>query len=110
MQAHSRAFLKAVRGLIGKGVDKTWNSTHTKAGVIAMAKESACFTVGGISGKHDVKEIKRGLDTLPGVLSVSVSGDGRVAVDFDTTGVQSSRIERQLAEMGYQVLHSGNDG
>ena len=74
-----------------------------------MAKESAYFTVGGISGKHDVKEIKRGLDTLPGVLSVSVGG-GRVAVDFDTTGVQSSRIERQLAEMGYQVLNSGNDG
>ena len=42
-----------------------------------MAKESAYFTVGGISGKHDVKEIKRGLDTLPGVLSVSVGG-GRV--------------------------------
>ena len=46
-----------------------------------MAKESAYFTVGGISGKHDVKEIKRGLDTLPGVLSVSVGG-GRVAVDY----------------------------
>ena len=56
-----------------------------------MAKESAYFTVGGISGKHDVKEIKRGLDTLPGVLSVSVGG-GRVAVDFDTTGTRRDRI------------------
>ena len=58
--------------------------------MINMAKESAYFTVGGISGKHDVKEIKRGLDTLPGVLSVSVGG-GRVAVDFDTTGTRREK-------------------
>lgn len=75
-----------------------------------MAKESACFTVDGISGKHDVKELKRGLDTLPGVLSVSVSGGGRVTVDFDTTGVQSGRIEKQLADMGYRVLDAGTGG
>ena len=40
---------------------------------MTMTKASACFTVGGISGKHDVKEIKRELDTLPGVRSVTVS-------------------------------------
>ena len=89
---------------------KCFNFSHTSVEVIVMAKESACFTVGGISGKHDVKDIKRGLDTLPGVLSVSVGDDGRVAVDFDTTGVQTERIERQLAEMGYQVLNSSTDG
>ena len=77
--------------------------------MINMAKESAYFTVGGISGKHDVKEIKRGLDTLPGVLSVSVSSDGRVAVDFDTTGVQGDRIGKQLADMGYQVINFKTD-
>lgn len=76
---------------------------------MTMAKASACFTVGGISGKHDVKEIKRGLDTLPGVLSVTVSNDGRVAVDFDTTDVQSERIGQQLADMGYQVLNAKTD-
>ena len=74
-----------------------------------MTKASACFTVGGISGKHDVKDIKRGLDTLPGVSSVSVSNDGRIAVDFDTTGTQRDRIEKQLADMGYQVLDSETD-
>ena len=74
-----------------------------------MTKASACFTVGGISGKHDVKDIKRGLDTLPGVSSVSVSNDGRIAVDFDTTGTQCDRIEKQLADMGYQVLDSETD-
>ena len=83
---------------------------HTNPGVICMAKESASFTVCGISGKHDVKAIKRGLDTLPGVLSVSVGGDGRVAVDFDTTGVQTDRIGKQLADMGYPVVPSQTEG
>ena len=45
-----------------------------------MTRANACFTVGGISGKHDVKEIKRELDTLPGVLSVTVSNESRVSV------------------------------
>ena len=75
-----------------------------------MTRANACFTVGGISGKHNVKEIKRELDTLPGVLSVTVSNDSRVSVDFDTTGVQTGRIEKQLTDMGYQVLNSKTDG
>ena len=76
-----------------------------------MTRANACFTVGGISGKHDVKEIKRELDTLPGVLSVTVSNESRVvSVDFDTTGVQTGRIEKQLTDMGYQVLNSKTDG
>ena len=75
-----------------------------------MTRANACFTVGGISGKHDVKEIKRELDTLPGVLSVTVSNESRVSVDFDTTGVQTGRIEKQLTEMCYQVLNSKTDG
>ena len=77
---------------------------------MTMTKASACFTVGGISGKHDVKEIKRELDTLPGVLSVTVSNDSRVSVDFDATGVQTGRIAKQLTEMGYQVLNSRTEG
>ena len=76
---------------------------------MTMTKANVCFTVGGISGKHDVKEIKRGLDTLPGVLSVSVGG-GRVAVDFDTTGTRRDRIGKQLAEMGYPVLDGQTGG
>lgn len=84
--------------------------THTSIEVMTMAKASAYFTVGGISGKHDVKDIKRGLDTLPGVLSVTVSNESRVSVDFDTTGVQSDRIEKQLADMGYQIVNSKIDG
>ena len=75
-----------------------------------MTQANACFTVGGISGKHDVKEIKQGLDTLPGVLSVTVNNENRVSVDFDTTGVQSDRIGKQLADMGYQVVNCKTDG
>ena len=77
---------------------------------MTMTKASACFTVGGISGKHDVKEIKREPDTLPGVLSVTVSNDSRTSVDFDTTGVQADRIGKQLTDMGYQVVNSRTEG
>ena len=76
---------------------------------MTMVKASAFFTVGGISGKHDVKGVKRELDTLPGVLSITVSNDSLVSVDFDTTGVQTDHIEKQLAEMDYQVLNSMTD-
>ena len=76
-----------------------------------MSKASACFSLGDIADKHDVKAIKRELDTLPGVLSVSVDGaSGRVAVDFDTTGVQGDRIRKQLEKMGYTILSSQTDG
>ena len=70
-----------------------------------MSKASVYFTVENADGKHDVKEIKRGLDTLPGVSSVSVnSSSGSVAVDFDTTGVQRDRIQKHLENLGYNVL------
>ena len=71
-----------------------------------MSKASAYFTLDGLSDKHDikVKAIKRELDALPGVLSVSISDDSkRVAVDFDTTGVQTDCIGKRLEKMGYQI-------
>lgn len=75
-----------------------------------MAKTSVYFTLGDLHDRHDEKTIKRELDTLPGVLSVSVSdGSGRVAVDFDTTGVQAGRIGGQLEKLGYQVLDAQTD-
>ena len=76
--------------------------THTKAEVIVMSKASVYFTLGHLDDKHDIKAIKRELDTLPGVYSVSISGSSnRVAVDFDTTGVQPDQIKKQLEKMGY---------
>ena len=69
-----------------------------------MAKASVYFTLGDSGSKHDTKAIKRELAALPGIFSVSVSDGGRVAVDFDPSGVQRRHIQRQLEKMGYQVL------
>lgn len=72
--------------------------------MIVKSKASAYFTLEEISNKHDVKAIKRELDTLPGVLSVSISDDSkRVAVDFDTTGVQRVILQRHWYSHGGHV-------
>ena len=72
-----------------------------------MSKASIYFTVSQVNGKHDSKEIKRELDTLPGVISVSVNDSTeQIAVDFDTTGAQGDRIQRCLEKLGYQVVSS----
>ena len=69
-----------------------------------MPKESVSFTLRKIDGKHDVKQIKKVLAGLPGVLSVSVNDvTGNVAVDFDTTGVESTQIQKQLEKIGYEI-------
>lgn len=71
-----------------------------------MQKESVYFTVNDVDGKHDVKGIKKALDALPGVLSVSVNaGSNQIAVDFDTTGIRSDRIQKQLEKSGYEILN-----
>ena len=69
-----------------------------------MSEASIYFTLDNLENKHDTKAIKRELDTLPGVHSVSISdSSNRIAVDFDTTGVQPDRIRKKLEKMGYQV-------
>lgn len=76
-----------------------------------MAETSAYFILGGSQNRHDGKAIKRELDTLPGVRSVSVGdGSGRVAVDFDPTGIPAEGIARRLEQMGYQILGVQTDG
>lgn len=75
-----------------------------------MSKASVYFTLGDLENKHDSKAIKRELDMLPGVRSVSISdSSNRVAVDFDTTGVQPDQIKKQLEKMGYQILNPKMD-
>lgn len=74
-----------------------------------MAKASAYFTLSGLDEKSDGKAIKRELDALPGVLSVSVSDSGCVSVDYDTTGVHSAQIAQRLEKLGYQILSSKTD-
>ena len=75
-----------------------------------MAKASVYYTLSSVEGKHDVKQIKKALDALPGVESVSVNQESdRVAVDFDTSGILSSRIQKELEKSGYEILESSLD-
>lgn len=75
-----------------------------------MANASVYFTLSSVDGKRDVKEIKKTLDALPGVSSVSVNSESNcVAVDYDTSGVKSDRIQKQLEKAGYEVLESDLD-
>lgn len=69
-----------------------------------MSKDSVYFTVEDLDDKHDLKQIKRELDTFPGVLSVSVNVDlHRVAVDFDSSGLTYHKLENRLNKMGFHV-------
>lgn len=67
-----------------------------------MPKASAYFTVNGIDGKHDIKDIKHELSALQGVSSISV-GEKGIAVDYDPSGVERERIQRKIEKLGYAV-------
>lgn len=54
--------------------------------------------------RHDVKLLKRELDTLPGVTSVSVSSGGQLAVDYDATGVRQADILEKIQALGYHEI------
>ncbi|MEA4894138.1 MAG: heavy metal-associated domain protein [Oscillospiraceae bacterium] len=69
-----------------------------------MSKASVYFSVKNPVGKHGTKELKRELDALNGVLSVSVNNRAdNIAVDFDTTGVKQEQIKTQLEILGYDI-------
>ncbi|NLT39740.1 MAG: heavy-metal-associated domain-containing protein [Clostridiales bacterium] len=67
-----------------------------------MSISSAYFTIGNLENRHDVKALKRELDKLAGVISVSASTRA-VAVDYDPTGVGRERIQKQIERMGFVV-------
>ena len=75
---------------------------HTKTwGGDFLSKASVYFTLEHPGDKRSCKEIKRRLDLIPGVISVSVSNDrGRVAVDYDTTGTHPDQLRSALTECG----------
>ena len=65
-----------------------------------MAHLSTYFSLEDPAGTHDVKRLKRELDGLPGVTSVSVSPGGCLAVDYDSSASkvnQQNRIKLMLA-------------
>ena len=68
-------------------------------------KASAYFTLEDLGGKHGEKELKRELDTLRGVLSVSISEQSNsVAVDYDTTGENCEKIQKKITDLGFGVV------
>ncbi len=71
-----------------------------------MAQLSTYFSLEDTGGLHDAKQLKRELDGLPGVSSVSVSESGCLAVDYDSTGVRQEQILRKVQELGYKVRES----
>jgi len=69
-----------------------------------MAKETANIQVRGMSCEHCAKAVKKELDKIPGVMSVSVSVDeGTVSVDYDSTGTNLEQIKEGINEAGYEV-------
>lgn len=68
-----------------------------------MARLSVYFTLKDIGGSHQRAQLKQGLDTLPGVTSVSINERGRLAVDYDSTGVRQEDIRRKILELGFSI-------
>ena len=72
--------------------------------MIYLSKASIYFDLENADSKHDIKEIKKQLDKIPGVFSVSVNNErGQVAVDFDTTGTNPNQIKNRFKDMGYEI-------
>jgi len=75
-----------------------------------MAKESAYFNIPDLDGKHDLKQIKKEINAIPGVISVSVNDKiNRVAVDFDNSGVSHSQVENRLNKIGFHILKDSGE-
>lgn len=69
-----------------------------------MSKASVYFSLKQPGGPRDRETIKRKLDEIPGVLSVSVGRDNdRVTVDYDTTGTGPDQLRSKLGEWGFYV-------
>lgn len=68
-----------------------------------MAHLSTYFSLEDSADSHDMKRLKRELDGLPGVTSVSISSGGCLAVDYDSTGVRQAEIRQKVQELGYQL-------
>jgi copper chaperone CopZ len=89
---------------------------HCSAGdtigeVMAVAKQSAYFTVPELRDEHQVKTIKRALGKIPGVLSVSANiYSNQVAVDYDGSGADVRKIGDRLRDLGMDARLSGSRG
>ncbi len=74
-----------------------------------MAFKNAYFKSSGDIQKHDTKEIKKLLDTLPGVTSVSVNEKvGNISVDYDSSAVDQDRIMQKLSSLGLSITEQAH--
>ena len=70
--------------------------------MIILSKQSVYFNVEEMTQPSDTKKIKKGVDLIHGVISVSVNYETKnVAVDFDSTGTNSKQILHEIEKMGY---------
>ena len=77
------------------------------AEVMNMAQKSLYVEVDKAVGLHDTKLLKRALDSMPGVTSVSIDEQhNNIAVDYDDTGVSSAQIQQKLQLLGYPIENS----
>ena len=68
-----------------------------------MAHLSVYFSLENAGGSQQRARLKQGLDTLPGVTSVSINDRGCLAVDYDSTGVRQEDIRRKILELGFSI-------
>ena len=68
-----------------------------------MARLSVFFSLKDIGDSHQRAQLKQGLDTLPGVTSVSINDRGCLAVDYDSTGVRQEDIRRKILDLGFSI-------
>jgi copper chaperone CopZ len=70
--------------------------------MMILSKQSVYFNVHEMTQASDSKKIKKGIDMLHGVISVSINYDTKnVAVDFDSTGTNGEEIKNEIEKLGY---------
>ncbi len=75
-----------------------------------MSKQSAYFRIPELSESHDPKDLKKSIDGIRGVISVSVnSSTNKVAVDYDSTGTSCHGIKERIEKAGYSAQLIANE-
>ena len=69
--------------------------------------KSIYFDIDNIIGKKELKQIKQGISSLPGIKSVSVNTkNNRVSIDYDNTGIEDRQIKNKIDELGFEITDS----
>lgn len=69
-----------------------------------MSKQSAYFRIPGLSESHDPKNLKKTIDSIHGVIGVSVNAStNKVSVDYDSTGTSCDEIKSEMERNGFSA-------